>query len=273
MAGVSLWIVTFVLLLLLVMVNIVLAMVFDSYGHVRDQISKNETVVAFAQRVLVQMKLQSSWVSNIDMLRKLVQFSVTDPISLSTVRRKCPEICDTQLNMLFANASRKQSQYVIGRSRNALPEYFASLLILVCDVRRGVRLMKADGSSAVEGKMAGSSEVEGKVAAAAAAEPAAAELPPSEPPEWLQRGVMVNLRRQRQDMAALLGQMDEMSAKMARRGMSAEARLKVAKPETPDYKPYLQVTPAALSISSPKGPLKVINCSKKPRVKDATKRS
>eukprot|EP00443_Scrippsiella_acuminata_P070531 CAMPEP_0115461672 /NCGR_PEP_ID=MMETSP0271-20121206/47425_1 /TAXON_ID=71861 /ORGANISM="Scrippsiella trochoidea, Strain CCMP3099" /LENGTH=427 /DNA_ID=CAMNT_0002888427 /DNA_START=125 /DNA_END=1408 /DNA_ORIENTATION=+ len=145
MFSAALWIVTFVLMLVLVLVNLMLAMIFDNYGTVRDQVAKNETIMVFTRRLLTQLRLQSSWISNTDLLTKLVQIAPTDSPSMQSVRRQFPEISQQQLELIFSHASQKQTQMMTSACKNSLSEYVAGLLLYLRDVRDGVRMMSGNG--------------------------------------------------------------------------------------------------------------------------------
>jgi len=276
MASAALWIVTFVLMLVLVMVNLMLAMIFDNYGIVRDQVSKGETVAVFLKRLVLQLRLQSAWVSNTDLLVKLVQIPAADTPSLATVRRQFPEISQQQLDLLFDLASQKQTQMISGSNKHSLPEYVAGLLLALRDVRDGVKMMKDNTRKEKPDTAAPSAKGNGSPgngmsaqSAQQAADAAAASMvesygtPPAQKPDWVQAGLIGALRQQHEVMNGILEQMEEMNAKMAARGMTGSVGFGLQKPGRPDVENW---GPPAVDCSKI---TKIVDCSKVP--KDASK--
>lgn len=151
----ALWIITFVLLLVLVTVNMMLAMIFDNYGEVRENVFKNETIFAFFKRLLTQLQMQSSWISNTEMLKKLASMPPGTSCTLKQVQTDFPDITTQQLQLIFDHASQKQQQQIFSANRNQIPEHIAGLLVALRDVREGVRRMNKNGTRR-EGSQGGS---------------------------------------------------------------------------------------------------------------------
>merc|ERR1719316_1004378 len=61
---VCIWVYTFVILVVLVLVNIVLAMIFDTYGEVRANVNDKDSIISTIRRIIVQGKIGQRWFSN-----------------------------------------------------------------------------------------------------------------------------------------------------------------------------------------------------------------
>merc|ERR1719245_2285129 len=112
LTAVTFWIVTFVVMLILIMVNLMLAMIFDSYGVVRDGVLKEQTMWNLCRRLLTQFRLQSAWSSNTDLMVKLSTLPVEDSPTLASVKMMFPDIAETQLDIVFQHATNRQSQVI-----------------------------------------------------------------------------------------------------------------------------------------------------------------
>lgn len=246
MVTASFWIITFVLMLVLVMVNMVLAMIFDNYGEVRENVFKNETLLAFLSRLITQLQMQSSWVSNTDLLKRLAALPAGQTCTLRHLSRKFPDVCNVQLQLIFENASQRQTIAHLTSSGSHIPEYIAGALIALRDIREGLSRMRltsvrlrdkrheADArppEPAPEGSKGVCAGIKGDVAID---EVDASDEPPLVAPVWMQGGLLEHLKKQQHAMDIMLRQMDSMKDLLAQRGIKGEADYTVAMPPPPD---------------------------------------
>jgi hypothetical protein len=138
------WIYSFVLLVVLVLVNIVLAMIFDTYGEIRAGITSRDGVLATCKRILLQLRLGNRWISNKELLlvsKGCAQRDQTD-ITASDLQEGVPGIPPEQLDHLFDTCKHKLETVMSRRNKNALPEAIASVLIGISQLQDGVKIMR-----------------------------------------------------------------------------------------------------------------------------------
>mmetsp|Transcript_124512 Transcript_124512/g.346636 ORF Transcript_124512/g.346636 Transcript_124512/m.346636 type:complete len:1078 (-) Transcript_124512:96-3329(-) len=136
----TIWIWIFVILVVQVVVNIVLAMVFDNYGEVVMFITPQDTVWHTARRMWTQLRNLASWVSNHDLIITLNKLG-REPISATRLKQLLPGIPEEQVDHLYETAKLRLTTSVLRAKKNILPEAIASILINVEELRRGVRMM------------------------------------------------------------------------------------------------------------------------------------
>lgn len=270
------WIITFVLLLVLVMVNMMLAMIFDNYGEVREHVFKSETIFAFFRRLLSQLQMQSVWNSNTELLKTFsAQIPVGSSPTFKQLTQDCPEVPRKQLALIFDHAAQKQQQALFSANRNQIPEHIAGLLIALRDVREGCLRMKRNGGPPRPGSMVGRDteivvndmnngadpKTDPKNGQPATTPKEATEVdedasvheiaqegtegeevdmggaPPLAEPEWIQGGLIEHLKKQQQAMEAMMKQMSSMQESMAKRGIKGKADFKTARPPLPTLAP------------------------------------
>mmetsp|Transcript_89977 Transcript_89977/g.257731 ORF Transcript_89977/g.257731 Transcript_89977/m.257731 type:complete len:431 (-) Transcript_89977:114-1406(-) len=278
MIAAAFWIVSLVLLLVLVMVNLMLAMIFNHYAAVRDQVGQDETVFQFFRRLLLQLRLQSVWISNTDLLVMLAQIPINENPTMATVKRMFPEISDAQLTVIFDHACRRATQKMFTDTKNVMPEYFAGLLLMLRDVRKGIFNMQEFSMEMPEEPMTKNQIQERrslKLIPLAEQDFLAKQEAPTAPPQpideeeegtvpvvkpdWVQNGMLITLNRQRESMATLIGQMETMSERMAARGIQGGG-FPIPSPPKPNFTRVFMFEEEGTDVS--KGYVQVVDCSK-----------
>lgn len=260
MFATALWMVSFALALILVLVNLLLAIIFNHYAIVREEVSVNDTVVHFISRLFTQLKLQSAWISNTDLLVKLLTIPVTESPNLVQLKRKLPDVSEAQIDIVYSAAVQRASQKVCIDAKHALPEHFANLLLMIRDVRKSiVRIQEASTENPydepivtdvskqvpnldnpvvpqVEGGVGGDVSKQAKEAdAEKKPRPKTGEMAPSDKPDWIHHGLNITLCNRRENLGSLLQQMDALSKRMEARGIKGPVGLPLTKPHTPDF--------------------------------------
>lgn len=136
------WVYTFVLLVVLVLVNIVLAMIFDTYGEVRGHITEDDSLLHTFRRIALQIRMGSKWVSNKELLYASKECT-KDVINAETLKSLCPGITTGQIGHLFQKAHLKVETMMTQGNKNALPEAIASVLIGIAALQDGVKVMRS----------------------------------------------------------------------------------------------------------------------------------
>lgn len=260
MFATCLWMVSFALALILVLVNLLLAIIFNHYAIVRDEVSVNDTVVHFIKRLLTQLKLQSAWISNTDLLVKLLTIPVNETPNLLQVKRKLPEVSEVQIEIVYNAAVQRATQKVCIDTKHALPEHFANLLLMIRDVRKSIiRIQEASTENPydepivtdvskkapnldnlvvpqVEGGVGGDVSKHAKEAdAEKKPRPKTGEMAPSDKPDWIHHGLNITLCNRRENLGSLLQHMEALSKRMEARGIKGPVGLPLTKPHTPDF--------------------------------------
>jgi hypothetical protein len=136
------WVWTFVLLVVLVLINIILAMIFDTYGEVRSHVLDSDSLGFTLRRIFDQLRLFNVWVSNSDLLLIIRQMSEkSSTVSMQDLREALPGISSTQLLFLFSQCKNKVESAMTMGNKNALPEAIASVLMGVASLKDGVAIM------------------------------------------------------------------------------------------------------------------------------------
>jgi len=231
----TLWIVSFVLLLIVVLINLVLAMIFDHYGEVRSTVAKEETIWRFFIRMVTQLRLQSVWVSNTTLLVKLSQLPQEELVTPNTLRRILPGISQEQIDHVFGTAAQKQMMRHSTQGHGHLAKVVAGLLISVVNTRRAVKKM-ANGmasetpadrrTSCRSTKKLYIEDEDAVVADEVRPEDISLAGPggeaPEELPDWMQAGLLKSLRAQRKAMREMHVHMEDIQDSLSQRGIKNE---------------------------------------------------
>lgn len=136
------WVYTFVVLVVLVLINIILAMIFDTYGEVRSHVLASDSLGFTFKRIFNQMRLAHVWMSNADILTTVRNVSETsDRVSMEELKEKMPDISNEQLLYLFNQSKSKVDSDMTVGNRNALAEAVASILMGIASLKDGVAVM------------------------------------------------------------------------------------------------------------------------------------
>lgn len=238
MAAGAFWIITFIVMLVLVMVNLMLAMIFDNYAAVREGVGPDETIFVFCKRLVTQLRLQSDWISNTDLLVKLSSIPVRDHPTVQSVRKQFPEISEAQLELLFNHAVRKSAAAQGASSNQSFPEYLAGFLLHVSSMRKGLREMQAWSVETPDGEQDDGQKKKQKQKQINPVDhlkiPLVVDKAPEKRPAWVKKGLLVSLKSQQAMMESTMMQMEQMKARLEARGLVGRARFPTAKPAMPD---------------------------------------
>jgi len=224
----TLWIWTFLLFLVIVIVNIVLAMIFDSYTEVQSSITAQDTIWNTTVNLCRHLKSMSSWISSHDLERALNKIS-EETVTASEFCGVCPNITDAQLQHLFQTAKLRLVTSVLRLQKNTLTEALASILLDVENLRSGIGLMMPTSRN-VRTSFWDSDDQ------AVLAE--AAELreggPPVQAPCWVENGLLSHLRRRQAAMDMLYLTLVQLTDQMDQLGIRASGTLiPLSEPEPP----------------------------------------
>jgi hypothetical protein len=95
----ALWTWTFMLLIVLLMLNMVLAIVMDVYTEMRKNAGASETVIVTLKHFIQRIFLWRRWVSNRELLGKIE--AMNRLITREELLQNLPGMCDRQLNALI----------------------------------------------------------------------------------------------------------------------------------------------------------------------------
>eukprot|EP00929_Paragymnodinium_shiwhaense_P108313 TRINITY_DN74630_c0_g1_i1.p1 TRINITY_DN74630_c0_g1~~TRINITY_DN74630_c0_g1_i1.p1 ORF type:complete len:1106 (+),score=248.09 TRINITY_DN74630_c0_g1_i1:83-3400(+) len=129
------WVWSFILMLVTVLVNIFLAMIFESYSHVRAYVVSGSTVWTSAKHLMNHMKHQlgvvkenSHWISN-DELVAAINALRCKQITPWMLKDHLPSMSTKQVNYLFNVASEKVDNALLHKHDGSLPDMLASALL------------------------------------------------------------------------------------------------------------------------------------------------
>lgn len=219
---VTLWVWSFVLLIVLILVNIVLAMIFDTYAEVRNHVTDGDTLFNTVRMIMTQVKLMSVWVTNRDLVVAVKKMS-GDQITAIKLREQIPGISNVQIQHLFDSAKNKLETMMTKGNKNAMPEAVASILIGIDQLKNGVKTMmggRDEGLGSVnaqymrdDGSVRDSERLSGM-----AQEPTPL---PTDGPIWLQQGLIPHLKRQEKFMDQVQKELQGIEMKIKSRGIGA----------------------------------------------------
>jgi len=220
------------------MVNLMLAMIFDNYAVVRDGVGPDETIFVFCKRLITQLRLQSDWISNTDLLVKLSSIPVGDSPTVQSVRKQFPEISEAQLELLFNHAISKHAAAQGASSKQSFPEYLAGFFLAVSSTRKGLKEMQAWSVETPDGEQDDGQKMKQKQKQINPADPfktpPVVDKAPEERPAWVKNGLLVSLKNQQAMMESTMMQMEQMKARLEARGLVGRAGCPTAQPAMPD---------------------------------------
>jgi len=136
------WVYTFVLLVVLVLVNIVLAMIFDTYGEVRSVVTDEDSIGTTCKRIWLQLKLGNAWISNKKLLAATKKMT-TRTVTSAHLKAGVPDITKQQVSKIFDACRSHVETMTTHGNKNALPEAIASVLIGISNLQEGVKIMRS----------------------------------------------------------------------------------------------------------------------------------
>jgi hypothetical protein len=219
---------SFLLLVVLVLVNIFLAMIFDTYGDVRSSVGRSATLWQTTKIVITHLKHAFSlgdsstrWVANRELVQavKAMQCQYVTPWM---VKDAFPGISNKQVNYIFNLGKNRLETMLLRGNKSSLPAVVASILLGVERMHQGLEMMRGSSSAAVEKKTAnGSAEKPAQLAEAT--KPNGTKdvslLPPAEPPPWLKVQLIPHFQKQKNLMTQVHVQIQRIERAMENRGL------------------------------------------------------
>jgi len=250
----TIWIWSFVVLVVLVVVNIVLAMIFDNYGQVRMLVTDKDTVWHAARYLFMQLRNLSTWVSNHNLMVAL-HGTGSAPVNVLGLQQLCPGIPQQQIDHLFDTAKLRLVTSVLHGNKNIMPEAIASILLSVEDLRYGVEIM----AGPAPGRQAGQSYASTKsktwsstgsfysrqaTEMGDSAQPSP-ETPPDDVPTWVKDGLLVHLKKRQTAMDHLYLQMQQIQGELHKRGIGkGSVNIPLPEPEQPSREGSTRLGPS-----------------------------
>jgi len=250
------WVWSFLLLVVLVLVNIFLAMIFDSYGEVRSSVVDGATVWGTTKHLLTQLKYnffncgdaETRWVPNRDLIATIQQkrCQVVTPWMLKDF---FPGIASQQINHLFKLGRNRLENNKYSRSdKGALPEVVASILL-------GIEKMN-DVFDALEAEISQGSPADGLAGVDRAGAPTRdsgydkhSVEPAEEVPRWVKVQLMPHLQKQANILRQLHGQIEQIQEAMQERGLG----IGVPSLDGPTVRQPTMAPPEPLGRTAPRG--------------------
>jgi len=234
-----LWVWSFLLLIVLVMVNIFLAMIFDTYGDVHSSVGHNatlwQTTKIMASQLKHMIKYSSGWVPNRDVVNAIREMHCQFVMPWM-LKDAIQGISNRQVNYLFNLAANRLEVMLIKGNRGSLPSVVASLLLGV--QRLDHTLVLLTGSFVDNPSMTGIESVEGIGSLKRMPPPEKhrnradeklenddeeerSKPPPDEAPLWVKVQLLPHVRKQHQLLNQVSLQVKRLCWQMRQRGCDA----------------------------------------------------
>ncbi|CAE7174862.1 pkd2, partial [Symbiodinium microadriaticum] len=137
----AIWIWCMIIVVSLVVINIVLAVIFDCYGKIRAGITDQDTLWTTIRRHFTALRNMSKWYSSFDLLTG-INNSKMDVITKQGFREVFRGITDEQVEQIFDLAELRAVNDTIRGQPTLLGEAIASILLGVDDMRDGIRTIQ-----------------------------------------------------------------------------------------------------------------------------------
>ncbi|CAE7470399.1 pkd2 [Symbiodinium pilosum] len=137
----AIWIWCMIIVVSLVVINIVLAVIFDCYGKIRAGITPEDTLWTTLRRHIVAARNMSSWYTSFDLLTG-INNSKSEVITKQGFRDIFRGITDEQVEQIFDLAELRAVNDTIRGQPTLLGEAIASILLGVDDMRDGIRTIQ-----------------------------------------------------------------------------------------------------------------------------------
>merc|ERR1719253_1552819 len=151
----TIWVWSFLLLVVLVLVNIFLAMIFDTYGDVRSSVGHSATLWQTTKIVATHLKHtlrfgseSQKWVPNRQLVQavKAMQCQYVTPWM---VKDAFPGISNRQVNYIFNLGKNRLETMLLRGNKSSLPAVIASILLGVERMHQGLQMMEANSQKKV----------------------------------------------------------------------------------------------------------------------------
>jgi len=209
----TLWVWSFLLLVVLILINIFLAMIFDTYGDVRASVGHSPTLLQTSWIMITHFKHcfrcfsndSSVWIPNGALVQGIRNMRAMY-ISPWMVKDAFPGISNRQVSYVFTLSKNRLESMLLRGNRQSMPAVTASILLAVDRMHKGLALMETSHMDFCAPTGPISEEDSSPLRAAARAELAkeggSPERPPAQAPAWLK----VQLEPHIQKQAILLNQ-------------------------------------------------------------------
>lgn len=219
----TLWVWSFVLLVVLVLVNIFLAIIFDTYGEVRGSVGQSATLWQTTQIVVTHIKhtfrcndRTTNWMPN----RKIVQAVKAMQCHYVTpwmVKDAFPGISNRQVNYIFNLAKTRLENMLLRGNKTSLPAVVASILLGIDRMHVGLEMMAGNSERNMEAKKKAREMADEEYSQENAVKP------PDEPPAWLKVQLAPHFERQEKLMVQVHNQITRIQNDMHLRGLPLPA--------------------------------------------------
>lgn len=187
----GLWVITFMVLVVLVLTNLVLAMVFDIYAHVRSGMDEKDTVLRSFRLITNKFRNLSVWVRTMDLLRAIQGLDAGSNIDKDALLSLFPHMCQVQVDSIFDDAKRLLTTTVSRQNQKyLLPEAIACMLIHIDALRESLEDLYTERE---ESARSGSPCVRG----------GRAPEPDAQHPPWIGFGLLPHLKEEVGNLDAL----------------------------------------------------------------------
>jgi hypothetical protein len=229
----TIWVWSFLLIVVLVLVNIFLAMIFDTYGDVRSNVGNSATLWQTTKIVLLHLRHSLSfgsgggeettrWVPNRELVNavKAMQCQYVTPWM---VKDAFPGISNRQVNYIFHLGKNRLENMLFRGYKSSLPAVIASILLGVERMHQGLVMMEGNSKS-IEEK---SSDM-ARAGHALGLPPTKEEdvlvnmTPPDAPPPWVRVQLMPHFQKQRNLLTQVHMQIQRIEKAMQSRGLSVD---------------------------------------------------
>lgn len=154
----TLWVWSFLMLVVLVLVNIFLAMIFDAYGEVRSHDHASATLWETTKHALqftrhfvgMDVDAGTRWIPNSELIQVIRDIGC-DTITPWMLKDALPMMANRQVNYVFNLASNKREIGVLNANKGILPELLAGILLCIKDMHGS--LIASHPSARIPGRM------------------------------------------------------------------------------------------------------------------------
>ncbi|CAL1162213.1 unnamed protein product [Cladocopium goreaui] len=137
----AIWVWLMIIVVSLVVINIVLAVIFDCYGKIRSGITEKDTLWTTLRRQFMALRYMNQWYATLDLLTG-IKNSKTESITQEGFRRIFHDITEEQVEQIFELAEMRAVNDTINGQPTLLGEAIASILLGIDDVRDGIRTLQ-----------------------------------------------------------------------------------------------------------------------------------
>merc|ERR1740121_3419640 len=97
----AIWVWSFLIVVVLIMLNMVLAIMLDVYNEVRQAVDSADSVFLFLSQTVRRLWKSREWIGEGALVDLLSEMDGTTTITKADIKEMLPEITNTQLDMLF----------------------------------------------------------------------------------------------------------------------------------------------------------------------------